>query len=417
MALGEALLHRVEFAAALQPLHGAHPTAVGHGGEYRARLHRRLVHPDHAGTAVGGVAPPVRAGETEVVPEKVDEQQPRLHVGRVLGVVHGHRDLHVTPPRLRRERPIARQPQRADGELGGQMALVVRGAALVRYRPAVLGGDLPGPDEAFAAGRRAAQEVLGLGRGKVLGADRGQADPGLGDRVTIQPERGAGRAHRPVAGPAVHLHVRAAAAGPDRHPDLGQQLVRRHHGLVRAEVELTLRHGAGARTAVDHHRGPHRGEGGRQVLGRIGLAERAADGAAVAHDRVGDATFGVVQDGEMLACQRGAEQFRVPGERADPQLALLDPQVAELGEVVDVDQRLGLGQAELHHRDQAVPAGQHPGLRPELGQQRERVADAGRALVLKVRGYLHPCPLSAIRPARARWPPPVPILAPAATIR
>src|SRR4029077_18984399 len=104
------------FAATLQPLHGAHPTAVGHGREYRARLHRRLVHPDHAGTAVGWVAPPVRAGESEVVPEKVDEQQPWLHVGRVLGVVHGDRDPHVTPPR----RAPWRAPYRAPGPARGR---------------------------------------------------------------------------------------------------------------------------------------------------------------------------------------------------------------------------------------------------------------------------------------------------------
>ena len=36
---------------------------------------------------------------------------------------------------------------------------------------------------------------------------------------------------------------------------------------------------------------------GAEVLGRVGLAQRAADRAAVAHDGVGDDAFGVAEDG------------------------------------------------------------------------------------------------------------------------
>src|SRR6202021_211913 len=41
--------------------------------------------------AVGRVTAPVAAGQPELVAEKVDEQQARLDVARVLGAVDGHR--------------------------------------------------------------------------------------------------------------------------------------------------------------------------------------------------------------------------------------------------------------------------------------------------------------------------------------
>ena len=59
------------------------------------------------------------------------------------------------------------------------MALEVLGAALVGGGVAVFGGDRRGVFEGVLAGGAAAQEVLGLGRDEVLGADRGQADARL----------------------------------------------------------------------------------------------------------------------------------------------------------------------------------------------------------------------------------------------
>ena len=107
----------------------------------------------------------------------------------------------------------------------------------------------------------------------------------------------------------------------------------------------------------------------RQVLGRVGLAERAADRPPVAHDGVGDHLLRVVQDREMLARRGRVEQLRVPGQRADPQLAAVDLDIGQLAEPVDVDQGLRLRQPQLHHRDQAVPAGQDPRLGAEPGEQ------------------------------------------------
>jgi hypothetical protein len=94
-----------------------------------------------------------------------------------------------------------------------------------------------------------------------------------------------------------------------------------------------------------------------------------------------------VEDREILACHGRIEQVGVPGQGTDAQLVAVQPDVGQLGQPVDVDQHLGLGQPQLHHRDQAVAARQHAGLRP--AQQRQGMLDAGRPLVFDVRRHLH----------------------------
>ena len=96
---------------------------------------------------------------------------------------------------------------------------------------------------------------------------------------------------------------------------------------------------------------------GREVLGGVGLAQRAADRAAVAHDGVGDDLLGVAEERVAPRQQVGLEQVDVPRQRPDADLAGVLADVGQLGELVDVDQVLGVGQPQLHHRQQAVAAG------------------------------------------------------------
>ena len=79
--------------------------------------------------------------------------------------------------------------------------------------------------------------------------------------------------------------------------------------------------------------------------------------------------------------------------RADLDHPLVLADVGEVGEVVDVDQVRGLGEPQLHHRQQAVAAGDDPRLRAEPLERRDRALDAGRTFVLEWRGGLHGAPL------------------------
>ena len=68
----------------------------------------------------------------------------------------------------------------------------------------------------------------------------------------------------------------------------------------------------------------------------------------------------------------GLEQRAVARHRADPDLVAVRLDVAELvGERIDVDHVRRRGEAELHHRQQRVAAGEQPCLRAELCEQRQ----------------------------------------------
>ena len=100
-------------------------------------------------------------------------------------------------------------------------------------------------------------------------------------------------------------------------------------------------------------------------------ADRSSDGSAwhsdpptVPHSRtIGSATTRSAswKIGKCWPADGRVEQVRVPGQRADAQLAAVAPDVGEFGQAVDVDEHPGLGQPQLHHRDEAVAARQHAG--------------------------------------------------------
>lgn len=94
------------------------------------------------------------------------------------------------------------------------------------------------------------------------------------------------------------LLVGAPGAGAHRQPDLGQQLAIADGRHVRPQVEVLNVDDALALSPGDHHLGPQRGADGAEVLGRVSLAQGAADGPAVAHHGVGDHLLGVSEDRE-----------------------------------------------------------------------------------------------------------------------
>jgi hypothetical protein len=94
----------------------------------------------------------------------------------------------------------------------------------------------------------------------------------------------------------------------------------------------------------------------------------------------------------------------MPGHGADRDGIALDPDVVEVSQVVDIDEALGPGQPQLHHRQQAVAAGDEPGLGAVTIEQRQRVLDARGPLVLERRGCLHVVPLCCRFAAVPRGP-------------
>jgi hypothetical protein len=69
-----------------------------------------------------------------------------------------------------------------------------------------------------------------------------------------------------------------------------------------------------------------------------------------------------MEDGVVLAQDGRRQQLCVAGHPADGDRVAVHAYVRQVGQVVDVDEDLGPRQAQLHHRQQAVAAGDEPGL-------------------------------------------------------
>ena len=178
----------------------------------------------------------------------------------------------------------------------------------------LLGGDARRPGRRAprtAALPRSASEIAGMP--VVFGPTAASPTRASAIDVAVHPDRRAGRHDRPVAGPALDLLVGAGPARPHRDADLDEHLAVADRRLVRPAVELLHRHDPLAGAAADHAARVERGADRREVLGRVGLAQRAAERAAVAHHRVGDHPLGVAEDRERRRAARRTRAARGAG--------------------------------------------------------------------------------------------------------
>src|SRR5215211_2531545 len=96
--LVESLLHRMPHTVLRDAPDGGDLVPVGLHRKDRARLDRLPVDVDRAGPATGRIAPRVHAPDPEVLPEMMEQQQSRFHLGHVGVPVHRH--LDPTQPSL-----------------------------------------------------------------------------------------------------------------------------------------------------------------------------------------------------------------------------------------------------------------------------------------------------------------------------
>src|SRR5262249_49129110 len=88
--LAEGFLHRMELAVLCKALDRGDLGTRRLDGEHRAGLHRAPVHVDDARAALAGVAADMRAGESELVAQEIDEQRAVLGIDRYRLPVHLH---------------------------------------------------------------------------------------------------------------------------------------------------------------------------------------------------------------------------------------------------------------------------------------------------------------------------------------
>ena len=98
----------------------------------------------------------------------------------------------------------------------------------------------------------------------------------------------------------------------------------------------------------------------------------------------------------MLTDDGRGEQVGMANHRPDTQLVSFDPDALQICQVVDIHENLRRSEPELHQRQQAVPSGDQPRVLTMPFEQRDRLIDARRALVLERSWYLHRLALSSM---------------------
>ncbi len=149
----------------------------------------------------------------------------------------------------------------------------------------------------------------------------------------------------------------------------------------------------------------------RDLPGRIGVSEAAADRPPVPYPHVADVPGRGAQQGRVAADRRVGEQLRVPGQGRKHQAAGVQVRLARVSGV-DVDEHGGPDQPQVQHRHQALPAGQQLGVLVVVGQGLHGRVVADHPGVLERRRN-HDCiyPLASGAPFGSVMRPPPPWLA------
>ena len=120
----------------------------------------------------------------------------------------------------------------------------------------------------------------------------------------------------------------------------------------------------------------------------------------IAHLRIGDHLGGFAQDRGMLGQEAVDDDLALGGHRADHDLAALEADAFQLGDAGEVDEMGRHGEAQLHHRNEAVAAGDDAGVGIQPAEQGDRVREAGGAMILEGSGDQVVLPVGKARARR-----------------
>ena len=104
------------------------------------------------------------------------------------------------------------------------------------------------------------------------------------------------------------------------------------------------------------------------------MAERAADGAAIAGLPVADLQQRLVHDRQARAHHVGEFEVALARHGADLERAVRLADIGQPFDPVEIDDVVGLHEAEIEHRHQRLPAGQQLGVL-EAAEQPDGVGD------------------------------------------
>src|SRR5438093_1855930 len=289
---------------------------------------------------------------------------------------------------LRALRALDRGLEGAPGEHAAEMRLVLHGALEVGLHVHAVGGLRGGGLDGRGVQTLARERRLHALGAHGLGAGAGDADARLRAlAILVECDDGRHADDREARRRVRELQIRGPGALGERgHADLDEQLVLLQRRLHQA-LEPVLHLHRALLLALADELGAERDHGGGHVGGGIAVGQRAADRSLVAHGGVADHGRGLRHDRAFALQHLRGLYLPVGGHRPERDRAagLLD--AGEPTHLAQVDEMLRLGEAQLHHRDQAVTTRQDRGV-VELAEQLQGLRDAGGGVLLE-RGWVH----------------------------
>ena len=278
------------------------------------------------------------------------------------------------------------------------MTSVVGGGVDVAGRPDRLAHGVRCRRERLRPGLVPDQAVLGDGGTDRRVRDAGQGDACVRDHAVLDQQLDCDRHHREVAVATGDLLEAVRAAGcRHRELDAGDDLVGFQGGGEHRQEEVGCADATSSAHALHGHEAVER-EPDRAGLGRgVGVRECPADRPARADLLVGDVTDGVRQQRHLLTHDRRTLDRGLPGKCAERQASIVHRDGIELGQAVEIDQALGAREAHVHHRHEALAAGERLLLVAEACGQLERLGKLPRREVLERRGLHRRVILPAFR--------------------
>src|SRR5262245_53659437 len=255
--------------------------------------------------------------------------------------------------------PFRRGSESALDEYPCDAALVLGAPANVVLRLGRLRGKSRRLDDRLVVELTPGERLLGRRRLEVGGPDARERDPGASDRAVVERDVDRGPDGGVVADLALELEIRPRGRRARiAHLQAGDHLVLLERGRERALEELLDRNRPRSRRGAGFDVGPDREHDRAPVGLRVGVCERAANRAEVAHDRVGDLRGCRAESAEPAAEQLRALARLVTDERAHAETAVLLCEGVQTGNRVDVDKRPWGRESELHQWDQTLAPGE-----------------------------------------------------------
>src|SRR5215472_12736020 len=194
----------------------------------------------------------------------------------------------------------------------------------------------------------------------------------------------------------------AAALGRIPHNHFAEQLIVPQRGGVGILDELRQGHRPFALRAQAAHFSGEGQQHGCPVAAWVSLRQRPPDGPPIAYLHIGDTRRTVMNNGNTGGSLRALD-FRVPGQGAKSQAPVLLLDVGDPGNKVEINQVSGIGEAQLHQGNQALPARQRLGFLAQFRQHGAGLLERTGAVIVKCSGIhssVLPCP-----PIRRAGPP------------